>query len=91
MKIGDSVVIDAQVYEVLQIAPEGDLYVENVITLERKWVDYFVHEVINPHKDGGALLAALAALKDDEDDDKESDEETDQTDVGNELPALQLR
>lgn len=64
MERGSWVVVDGVVAEVLQLAPNGDVHVRDIGTLELKWVDYYLCELIDPNKDGESLLTALGALYD---------------------------
>ena len=71
---GSSVVVDGRVCDAVRITPEGDVFVRNVLTLECRWVDYYLCDVIDPHKHPGALLDAIAALES-SDVSEENDEE----------------
>jgi hypothetical protein len=68
MKEGASLVIDGRVYDVVTITSTGDLLVEDVITLERSWKDFYLVEAVDPHRSPGAVLEAMAALENDEED-----------------------
>jgi hypothetical protein len=63
MKPGDSIIIDGEAYEVLQITPEGDIHVKNIFTLECSWKDWFMVNAVDPHRYPGAVLDAMAAIK----------------------------
>ena len=58
------VVVNGVVVEVVELHLMGDVQVRDISTLELKWVDYYVCELIDPSKDGEALLTALGALHD---------------------------
>jgi len=75
MELGTSVVVEGRVMEVMGLDPDGDMLVRDVLTLKLKWVDYYITRVIDPHKDGGALLEAMGALTDDDVALSEEDEE----------------
>ena len=67
MKIGSTLVIDGRFCEVMLIAPSGDVQVRDVITLELRWTDYFVHRFIDPNKNPEALLDAMSTIRTDDD------------------------
>lgn len=68
MRVGAYVLIDHKAWEVMEIHGSGDMLVRDPDDpLKSKWVDYYIGEVIDPHKDPGALLEALGTLGDEED------------------------
>jgi hypothetical protein len=64
MEVGSLVVVDGLTAEVVAFTPGGDVRVRDISTLKLKWVDYYLCEVVDPNKDGEALLTALGALHD---------------------------
>ena len=60
--VGKIVVFNSRAWEVLTGNVFGDLYVQQVSTLERRWIDYFMVDVLDPALDGDSLLTSLGSL-----------------------------
>jgi hypothetical protein len=63
MKVGDVVVVRGRAYDVVRITSTGDVLCRDVITLESKWVDFYVGGLVDPHENPGALLDALSHVR----------------------------
>lgn len=66
--LGNVVVFEGQAWKVLFCDPLGNMYVQLEPTLEKRWIDYFLVDVIDPHQDDNSLLTALGNLYSDEPD-----------------------
>jgi hypothetical protein len=62
MRVGDTVVINQEAYDVVRIEANGDVLVQHIDTQELKWVDFYVGGLRDPHTDHGAILEALSSL-----------------------------
>lgn len=63
---GTSLVIDGRAMEVMEVTSHGLIQVQDMLTGEFMWKDYFVGQVVNPNEAPGALLDALGALMDED-------------------------
>lgn len=63
-QLGASLIIDGRLCDVVNIMPGGNVFIADVISGNRRWIDYFTAEVIDPHQNPEALLEALGALDD---------------------------
>ena len=68
MHKGSSVVVAGRIYEVMEIAPTGDVLVQDMLTLQLKWVDFFLCRFIDPNENPGAVLEAMATIREGDDD-----------------------
>lgn len=66
LRPGTSLIVDGRLCDVIRITPDGAVLVEDVVSENQRWIDYFIAEVIDPHQHPEALLRALGALDDEE-------------------------
>lgn len=62
LTVGASVVIDGRPYDVMELRPTGDVLVQDVISREFRWCDYYACRLINPNENPSALLDALSTI-----------------------------
>ena len=55
-------VVDGDLAEVIEACHGGDVHIRDVRSLECKWVDYFVCELVDPNSSPEMLLTALGEL-----------------------------
>jgi len=64
---GKYVLMSHKAWEVLELNVNGDVHIKNPDNpLESKWVDYYLVEIIDPHRTPEALLETLAHILEDD-------------------------
>ena len=66
--IGSIYVIEGRMCEVIDLDPGGHIHIVDGMTLESRWIDFYLAEIIDPSESDEALLTALGTLSSNEED-----------------------
>lgn len=70
MHVGGSLMVNGRAYTVLAYLPTGEVKVEDIMTGDVMWVDWYAVRAVDPHTRPEAVLEALAELDPTEEPDK---------------------